>query len=133
MPAPSSPPPPPAFAPSVTSSAVAAPVTAPAVEERQRPTSIEYVTVPGSPAGPAIPATLGMEMYSFAPPTDQADRTPNGLRKRSPRARKPEPTVAAASGRNAERPPPVRDSPEDVRARLTALRSGIQRGSTDRP
>ena len=123
--------PPPAFPPSVVSVP-----PAPPVEERQRPTSIEYVTVPGSPAGPAVPATLGMEMYSFAPPADQADepdRTPNGLRKRSPRTRKPEPAASAPPGRAAERPPPVRDSPEDVRARLTALRSGVQRGSSDRP
>ncbi|MEU4222441.1 hypothetical protein AB0F10_44785, partial [Actinoplanes sp. NPDC026623] len=38
---------------------------------------------------------------------------------------------AAAPTRTAERPAPVGDSPEEVRARLTAFRSGVQRGSTE--
>jgi len=137
----------------------------PATDGRIRPGKIEYVTVPGSPAvrrQPPSPAeqqqpaaagsptaryeeamtasTLGMDMYSFAPPADQADRTPNGLKKRAPRARKATSAPAQPAGtvptRTAERPAPVSDSPDEVRARLTAFRSGMQRGSndaTDRP
>ncbi|MEU8611418.1 hypothetical protein AB0C29_25865, partial [Actinoplanes sp. NPDC048791] len=137
----------------------------PATDGRIRPGKIEYVTVPGSPAvrrQPPSPAeqqqpaaagsptaryeeamtasTLGMDMYSFAPPPDQADRTPNGLKKRAPRARKEASAPARSAGavptRTAERPAPVSDSPDEVRARLTAFRSGMQRGSndaTDRP
>ncbi|GAA3350460.1 nitrate- and nitrite sensing domain-containing protein [Amorphoplanes nipponensis] len=128
----------------------------PASDGRIRPSKIEYVTVPGSPAvrrhpSPEQPAaagsptaryeeamtasTLGMDMYSFAPQPDDADRTPNGLKKRAPRARKTAtsgtPQPAAAPTRTAERPAPVGDSPDEVRARLTAFRSGVQRGSTD--
>jgi signal transduction histidine kinase len=139
----------------------------PALGGRIRPTTVEYVTATGSPAvrlqphGPAeqaaelgaataryeaamAPAVLGMEMYTFPPAVDDAERTPNGLRKRSPRARKPappagsaeQPVVGAAPTRTVERPAPVGDSPDEVRARLTAFRSGVQRGSTeptDRP
>ncbi|MFI7540953.1 nitrate- and nitrite sensing domain-containing protein [Actinoplanes sp. NPDC049599] len=119
----------------------------PAPDGRIRPGTIEYVTVPGSPAVRRQPAdqptaryedamttsTMGMDMYTFGPPQDEADRTPNGLKKRAPRARKtanssPPP---AAPTRTAERPAPVSDSPDEVRARLTAFRSGVQRGSTD--
>ncbi|MEU7909286.1 nitrate- and nitrite sensing domain-containing protein [Actinoplanes sp. NPDC049118] len=135
----------------------------PATDSRIRPTTIEYVTAAGSPAVRTQPAdptgnsstaryeaamassTFGMDMdmYSFGPPTDDADRTPNGLRKRNPGTRKAAtPGAAATAGggaaptRTAERPAPVGDSPEEVRARLTAFRSGVQRGSTepaDRP
>jgi signal transduction histidine kinase len=126
---------------------------------RIRPTTIEYVTATGSPAGRLLPpgsaeqpaengtstaryeaamapATLGMEMYTFPPPVDEAERTPNGLRKRSPRARKPatsgaEQPAGAAPTRTVERSAPVSDSPEQVRARLTAFRSGVQRGSAE--
>jgi signal transduction histidine kinase len=115
----------------------------PATDSRIRPTTIEYVTAAGSPAvradhteQPASAPTLGMDMYTFAPPPDDADRTPNGLRKRNPRTRKAANSGAAAGAgaaptRTAERPAPVADSPEEVRARLTAFRSGVQRGSTD--
>jgi signal transduction histidine kinase len=136
----------------------------PAPDGRIRPNKIEYVTLPGSPAvrrrpgpaeeqpaGAASPAagysdamttsTMGMDMYSFGPPPDEAERTPNGLKKRAPRARKAAdsgspPPAGAAPTRTAERPAPVSDSPDEVRARLTAFRSGVQRGSTeptDRP
>lgn len=61
------------------------------------------------------------------------ERTPNGLRRRVPRARR---TPAAAgypvsAGRNgADQPAAVDDSPVEVRNRLTALRAGIRRGHT---
>jgi signal transduction histidine kinase len=125
-------------------------------DSRIRPTTIEYVTAAGSPAvRTQPPASVGnsstaryeaamtsstfgmdMDMYTFAPPPDEADRTPNGLRKRNPGTRKAstpgaEAAAAAAPTRTAERPAPVSDSPEEVRARLTAFRSGVQRGSNE--
>ena len=132
----------------------------PAPDGRIRPGKIEYVTVPGSPAARRPPPaaqeqpagagssppryedaltapTRGMDMYSFGPPRDEAERTPNGLKKRAPRARKAGAQPAgAAPTRTADRPAPVSDSPDEVRSRLTAFRSGMQRGSNeagDRP
>ncbi|RSM67878.1 sensor protein [Actinoplanes sp. ATCC 53533] len=128
-----------------------------ALDSRIRPGTIEYVTVPGSPAVRRQPAdvepvgagsptaryedamttsTMGMDMYSFAPPPDESERTPNGLKKRAPKARKtansgPGKAGGTAPTRTAERPAPVSDSPDEVRARLTAFRSGMQRGSTE--
>lgn len=110
-------------------------LTLPAGSGRIRPTKIEYLTVPGHPAGdhldPATSAALGMDVYTFPPPVDEAERTPNGLRKRAPKTRRPAATPAPAATRPAERPEPVRDSPEDVRDRLTAFRTGMQRGGAD--
>jgi hypothetical protein len=79
---------------------------------------------------------MGMDMYSFAPAPDESERTPNGLKKRAPKARKtansgPGKVGGTAPTRTAERPAPVSDSPDEVRARLTAFRSGMQRGSTE--
>ena len=132
----------------------------PVPDGRIRPGKIEYVTVAGSPAvrsrPPATPEqpaaagapparyedaltapTMGLDTYSFGPPEDEAERTPNGLKKRAPRARKAATQPAgAAPTRTADRPAPVSDSPDEVRSRLTAFRSGMQRGSTeatDRP
>jgi len=129
-----------------------------ALDSRIRPGTIEYVTVPGSPAVRRQPAdfeqpatagtptaryedamttsTMGMDMYSFAPPPDESERTPNGLKKRAPKARKtansgPGKAGGTAPTRTAERPAPVSDSPDEIRARLTAFRSGMQRGSTE--
>ncbi|WP_444543366.1 sensor histidine kinase [Mangrovihabitans endophyticus] len=115
---------------------------------RLRPTSVEYVTVPGAPAlrptsgagqpdgtlspyeAAKAPSALGMDLYTFAPATDDdAERTTNGLRKRSPRARKKTPAAATASA-TTERATPVSDSPDAVRSRLTAFRDGARRGST---
>ena len=126
---------------------------APAADGRIRPATIEYVTVPGSPAltqqagspESVMPperfeatksATLGMDLYTFAPPVEEADRTPNGLRKRSPRARKTATSGAgsaagAAPTRTVDRPASVTDSPDEVRARLNAFRKGVQRGSAE--
>jgi len=133
----------------------------PAPDGRIRPQNIEYVTLPGSPAVQRQPAatddqstlagsstaryedtmtTSTMDMYSFGPPPDDAERTPNGLKKRAPRTGRSAPGVPQPAGsaptRTAERPAPVSDSPDEIRARLTAFRSGVQRGSTeptDRP
>jgi hypothetical protein len=118
---------------------------------RIRPAKIEYVTVPGSPAvrmqppaDPEQPTTRyemsagvrGLDVYTFAPPVDDAERTANGLRKRSPRSRKTGPQGAdrpagAVATRTAPRPAAVSDSADDVRTRLTAFRRGVQRGSTE--
>jgi hypothetical protein len=92
----------------------------PAPDGRIRSTTIEYVTVPGSPS------QIGPDTYTFGAPPDGADRTPNGLRRRNP-ARRTAP--AAAPTPAGERPPPISDSPEQVRARLTAFRSGVRRGA----
>ncbi|GAB1640863.1 nitrate- and nitrite sensing domain-containing protein [Krasilnikovia sp. MM14-A1259] len=131
-------------------------LTRPAAEpadRRIRPETIEYVTVPGNPEvrlQPDAPDTTGATIARFEaamtssavdldgrpPAIADGERTSNGLRKRSPRARKPANVRAGQSGgaaptRTAERPAPVNDSPEGVRARLTAFRTGVQRGSTE--
>jgi signal transduction histidine kinase len=124
-------------------------------------TAIEYVVVPnGAPATPTFePATAAQAFENTAAPAfestaapafetspgasgtsspaafdgfgDGAARTANGLRKRIPRAQRGQqrPTVAATA--RLEKPAPVSDSPEAVRDRLNALRSGIQRGSSE--
>jgi len=129
-----------------------------ALDSRIRPGTIEYVTVPGSPAVRRQPAeveqpaaagsptaryedamttsTMGMDMYSFAPPPDESERTPNGLKKRAPKARKTANSGSSKAGgaaptRTVDRPAPVSDSPDEIRARLTAFRSGMQRGSIE--
>jgi hypothetical protein len=69
-------------------------------------------------------------------PGDDADaaRTRNGLRKRVPRRERPAPPPpeparrAPAPGGDDGRPGPVGGSPAEIRARLTSLRSGMQRG-----
>jgi hypothetical protein len=88
---------------------------------RIRSTTIEYVTVAGSPA------EVGPESYFFGEPEEGSGRTPNGLRRRNPGARKvAAPTAPTPAG---ERPPLISDSPDQVRARLNAFRSGLQRGT----
>jgi hypothetical protein len=70
---------------------------------------------------------------------DEAARTRNGLRKRLPREQRatvgagaPQPTRRVIDLTAAARPT-VDDSPAEVRARLTALRAGIQRGQVSGP
>jgi signal transduction histidine kinase len=120
------------------------PEQAPATDSRIRPATIEYVTASGTPAvrlqrTEPVPSNRGMDMYTFEAPAVAAspETTPNGLRKRNPRTRKTAASTAgAAPTRTAERPAPVADSADAVRARLNAFRSGVQRGSnepTDRP
>ncbi|WP_245908035.1 sensor histidine kinase [Pseudosporangium ferrugineum] len=112
--------------------------------------SIEYVTVPGAPAPARYEPTASAEPAPaprfdpvapaggggggeepWLPTGDDGARTPNGLRKRSPKARKPSGAPQPARPRGADRPAPVGDSPDEVRSRLTAFRSGMQRGSTE--
>jgi hypothetical protein len=63
---------------------------------------------------------------------DEAARTRNGLRKRLPREHRPTTAAAHPTRRvidlTSTARPAVDDSPEEVRARLTALRAGMQRG-----
>ncbi|RZU54076.1 signal transduction histidine kinase [Krasilnikovia cinnamomea] len=80
------------------------------------------------------PTPSAVDPDGFAPA--DGERTANGLRKRSPRTRKTANSRTGTPGgaaptRTAERPAPVNDSPEGVRARLTAFRTGVQRGSTE--
>jgi hypothetical protein len=127
---------------------------------RIRPTTIEYVTLPDSPAVPRqrtaepaaanghtwheatqahpVVAASGREVFEMAPDGDGADRTPNGLRKRNSGARRsgaaaPARAAEAVPSRAPERPSAVDDSPAEVRARLTALRAGMQRGRSEQP
>ncbi|MGX6600582.1 nitrate- and nitrite sensing domain-containing protein [Micromonosporaceae bacterium Da 78-11] len=123
-----------------------APEPRPAIERlsgdrRIRPATIEYVTLPPDRV-PAHPLPPGLETITF-PPGDDADlfppgddpvlepaaRTPNGLRKRIPRARHAQAGAPAPATPTADRPAPVGDSPDDVRARLTAFRDGMRRGA----
>jgi len=130
----------------------------PAMERRERPTSVEYVVVEGSPvipgqrAGsepgttngaalspyermPASSSSPAPDTLIFEAVTDDTERTPNGLRKRSPRQRRTagaeSRTPASVPAGPGERPAPVSASPDAVRARLTAFREGMQRGSGD--
>ncbi|MEV1287704.1 nitrate- and nitrite sensing domain-containing protein [Micromonospora sp. NPDC049679] len=86
--------------------------------------------------GGGVPAGVGHGGGS-APP--DGDRTANGLRKRLPRSRRPEPVTPrsepprGAGGARPERRPVLDDSPNEVRARLTALRAGMLRGQSERP
>ena len=129
----------------------------PAVERRERPTSVEYVVVEGSPVIPGqrtgspepasrngsalspyemVPAASSSpapDTLVFEAVTQDVERTPNGLRKRSPRRAGSEPRAAAVPvpAGAGDRPAPVSASPDAVRARLTAFREGMQRGSGD--
>ncbi|GAA2885522.1 histidine kinase [Actinoplanes cyaneus] len=88
------------------------------------PAAIDYVVVDGTvPSGsPASSLSLG---------EDDAPRTPNGLRKRIPRAQRGQSRADVPSTAPADRPAPVADSAEAVRDRLNALRGGIQRGNAE--
>jgi hypothetical protein len=104
---------------------------------RVRPMSVEYVVLDDSPAAPTQRLESLAPLPSptdpvFEPMPDEADRTANGLRKRSPRARTaPARSATLVSERPEDRPAPVSASPEDVRDRLTAFRQGVQRGSSE--
>ena len=100
---------------------------------RLKPSEVEFVTVPPVPA-----QRSAADLYTFAPADDGIARTPNGLRKRTPRPRKPareparEPVGATVPGGAGAPPPePVVDTPDDVRSRLTAFRRGVHRGATE--
>jgi len=98
-------------------------------EERLRPTEVEYVVVDGA-TPPTPPPSEVMSLHALEPPapSDEGDRTTNGLRKRNPKARKTA-SRAEPSAAPAEKSAPVSDSPDAVRSRLTAFRDGVQRGA----
>jgi hypothetical protein len=85
--------------------------------------------VAGAPSRGARPDDYGSE----------TERTRNGLRKRTPRERRPQTVPAGDRPRQAGAPDAggrvtaVDDSPAEVRARLTALRAGLQRGQQGEP
>lgn len=93
------------------------------------------------------PSSLGVDLYTFGPPADDAERTPNGLRKRTPRSRRgptsgsrstgpsstgPSSTGPSSGSANTEdRPALLNESPDALRARLSAFRDGVQRAGTE--
>ncbi|MEV6495810.1 sensor protein, partial [Actinoplanes sp. NPDC051633] len=125
--------PPPALAARIENAAVqdvAVQVAVPALPPvRVKPTEVEYITVPAVPA-----QRIPEDLYTFQPAGDGAARTENGLKKRTPRARRavPEP-IAVAAHRRGDPAPPAVETPDDVRSRLTAFRRGVQRGTGDSP
>ena len=101
--------------------------------------TVEYLsaptagTMPGVPGGLLGPASGGPGVTSFDTDTGTGGggdpaRTRNGLVRRPPRTR-PE---SSAPATRADRATAVDHSPGEVRARLTALRAGVQRGETER-
>lgn len=120
---------------------------------RIRPDELDYVVVPAprsaveagpalsvldagptphvTGAGPVAPAAEGGAVWPIvtagASPAAEVPRTRNGLRKRVPRTRRDAP--AATPGTGPAPSAPVADSPGAVRARLTALRDGLERGA----
>jgi signal transduction histidine kinase len=102
-------------------------------EERLRPSAVEYVVVDGATPPTPQPSDV-MSLQAFEPPppaTDEAaERTTNGLRKRTPKARKADSgSRTELSSAPVEQSAPVSDGPEAVRSRLTAFRDGMQRGA----
>ncbi|GIE85328.1 sensor histidine kinase [Actinoplanes regularis] len=114
-------PPPVPVSPPVPAGRLEQPRTADPTRIRPRALEVDYVVVTERPATPEL---------------TEAARTTNGLRKRIPRARR------AGSGavpvqRSGSEPVPrqepiveVSDSPAAVRDRLTALRDGLERGTS---
>jgi signal transduction histidine kinase len=88
---------------------------------RSRPLQVDYVVLDEQPAvpSPRLPAEAG--------PFPPSEHTPNGLRRRTPRSQRER--TEQLPRIPAEPTVPIADSPEAVRARLTALRAGIQRGT----
>ncbi|TQS41966.1 nitrate- and nitrite sensing domain-containing protein [Cryptosporangium phraense] len=94
---------------------------------------------PGSPEVPAYstlkaPSSLGVDLYTVEPVDDAVERTTNGLRKRTPRARRATTTTGAHPTITAppagERPALLNESPDALRARLAAFRDGVHRGTS---
>lgn len=103
-------------------------VSAPNEDHQPRPPSAPGPT-PGDPVGAAGTAG-GAPLVSG---DHDVPRTRNGLRKRLPRDRRPSQTPATRPALQGTAPtaatqPTVNFSPAKVRARLTALRAGTQRG-----
>lgn len=104
------------------------------VNPQHRPPAAPPPSAP--PGAPPISAS-GTRLVNGG--DDEAARTRNGLRKRMPREQRA--TVSAGASQPTRRVidltaaarPTVDDSPAEVRARLTALRAGIQRGQVSGP
>jgi hypothetical protein len=122
-------------------------VTAPNEGYPSRPPATPTAGTPTSTAGPGTPPgtspTPSHDVGGLPTGTgggtlligdgDDAERTRNGLRKRLPReprstAAAPPPPTRQVIDLTTTARPAVDDSPAEVRARLTALRAGIQRG-----
>jgi signal transduction histidine kinase len=89
-------------------------------------------------AGAGVPGGAGIGAAHGASALPDGERTANGLRKRLPRSRRPEPMLPKSEPQRSaavrpERRPVLDDSPNEVRARLTALRAGMLRGQSERP
>ncbi|GAA2677377.1 sensor histidine kinase [Actinoplanes palleronii] len=108
----------------------ARPLRLPTAEKAPAPAASAVVTA-DRPFQPAAIEYVAMDdtVPSFA--DDSAPRTPNGLRKRIPRAQRAQPRADAPSTAPVDRPAPISDSPDAVRDRLNALRGGIQRGNAE--
>jgi signal transduction histidine kinase len=124
-------------------------------DEPLRPATVESVVVAGSLSVPSQrgsasvppqpgntpyeaakqPSALGVNLYTFEPAADAGERTTNGLRKRNPRVRRNPNTgthpTTLVSTTAEDRSDPVNDSPDALRARLSAFRDGVQRGSSE--
>jgi signal transduction histidine kinase len=91
-----------------------------------RPATVESMVVAGSSGSVAAPAQRS---------ADDTERTPNGLRKRTPRRRGgpasgSRSTILVSAGADV-RPAPINDSPDARRGRLAAFRRGVERGSNE--
>jgi hypothetical protein len=105
-----------------------APVSpAPAPEPARAGEAVGLATV-RIPAARVRPLALEVDYVVVAEnPGPDFDRTPNGLRKRTPRELRPQP-AAMPPAQRTEPTMPLSDAPADVGARLSALRDGIRRG-----
>jgi hypothetical protein len=109
-----------------------------AIASRPGP-SVEFITVPAQPVAATATATDTQPVVASvadAQPEHNGEWTPNGLRKRPPRAQRNAASQAEAGGRPAAAAPDetaaLDDSPSEVRARLQALRAGMRRGEQER-
>ncbi|WP_051570850.1 sensor histidine kinase [Cryptosporangium arvum] len=88
----------------------------PGASEDFAPVGAEVAAVPGQRDG-------GVALYAV---DGDGERTRNGLRKRTPRARTP----VAPAAPVGERPALLEESPGALRARLSAFRDGVHRGTS---
>ncbi|GAA2477868.1 sensor histidine kinase [Winogradskya humida] len=108
----------------------------PVARERPRALEVDYVVAESQPVvsaswmapGESPKPALNVE---YLPDPGDAGRTPNGLRKRIPRERRPHQAVTAPVP-GLEPAGPIADSPIEAGARLSALRDGMRRGTADR-
>jgi hypothetical protein len=114
----------------------------PVVSVRSPSQSAPYVSDhPSGAIPPQSPSFLRGAEYPLLddPPANgdsgaaPGERTRNGLRKRTPRSLRAMDDTGPAPTRRVERAPVVDDSPAQVRNRLTALRTGLERGQMPPP